>query len=704
MAFSLGTKKLYSIRIVQNNKFANHKETKINLKTLIIILLVVIFLPVFGQQEKFSKEILDNPKNFSTEFEKLFNYNEIKTFDNSKKAGRVVLENGYVKSEIKNPQDWLPYNNKVIVTQIDIIFTKYPKNKDFWRTNYYELLANRVKELLKIDSSLNSSNFEWNLVLQTGCETETEAKNMFHGISIKYFEVEDLMSEREIDETPMQDSSYFIDHALKVANYIRSQGGIGDSVIYKVLERQKGWKNALVVMDWTGSMYKYGAQAVLWHTLNFNTSGIKNFVFFNDGNNMPDERKSIGETGGVYYSQAKNLDRLINTFYLVGNNGNGGDVPENDFEAIIKGMNRFEDFDELILIADNNSCVRDFALLENIDVKVNIIVCGFSGVINPQYVNLAYHTGGSVHTMEDDIDHLNKLVKDDVMVIDNIKYKLDTDDFFRMQYQSGSVQFSTCEDMMNVGTLKPNPHLEFLERHGGITDSTVYKVLDRHPLWQNSVVVLDFTKEMYTTSSQAILWHKLNKRKSGIDDFVFFNDGNKLQKRKKKVGKTGGIYSDKSSNVKRVERRLDYISKRGNGGTDDANNDIEALLYAATKYRDAKEIILIADNRSCMRDYSLLKLLNIPIKVIITNVNGPINPQYLNLAYQTGGSIHTLNDDIYDYVFTTTKESNRNLLIDGIEYRLNKDNEFELVDMSKKLDCECSKYSKKGFLNNLFNP
>lgn len=381
--------------------------------------------------------------------------------------------------------------------------------------------------------------------------------------------------------------------------------------------------------------------------------------------------------------------------------GNGGDIPENDFEGIIKGMNRFEDFDELILIADNNSCVRDFALIENIDVKVNVIVCGSNGVINPHYINLAFHTGGSIHTIEDDIEHLNNLVKEDYLVIENIKYKLDKNDFFRMEYQSGFAKFTPCEEMMNINSLVQSPHLEFIERNGGIKDSTVYKVLNRHPLWQNSIVVMDLTKNMYTSSTQAVLWHKLNRKTSGIDNFVFFNDGNKLQKRNKKIGKTGGIYSDKSNNIKRVEKRLDYIAKRGNGGSDDANNDIEALLFAATKFKDAKELVLIADNSTCMRDYNLIKLLNIPVKVIISNVNGPVNPQYINLALQTGGSLHTQTDDLYNYVFTTTIESNRSLIIDGFEYKLNKYGEFILATDSKKLECDCSKYGRKGILKKI---
>ena len=666
----------------------------------LFVFLIIFKGTLYSQEKKFSKEILDHPREHSAEFERLFNYNEIKRFDPEDQPNSVVLENGYTKSKIIDGWRWKPYDDKIVVTQIDIVFTKYPKNKEFWRTNYYDLLAARIKELLALDSSLNSTDFEWNLVLQTEPENEPEAKKMFHGIAITYFEIKDMLEDdSDVDETPMQDSVYFAKHELKVKNFIRSQGGAGDSIVFKVFDRHKEWKNALVVMDWTGSMYRYGAQAVLWHTLNFKTSGIKDFVFFNDGDNTPDDKKIIGKTGGIYYAQAKNLDRLINTFYLVGKRGKGGDDPENDVEAMIKGMNRFEDFDELILIADNNSCMRDFRLIANLDVKVNVIVCGAQYGINPQYVNLAYYTGGTIHTIEEDISHLSTLVKDNELTINNMKYKLANDELFTLKYQNQSLRYKSCDEFTTLVPITPDPRLAFIVREGGITDSTVYKVLQRHPLWQNSVVVMDWTAGMYTNSAQAVLWHKIHRKTSGINYFVFFNDGNKLPKRKKKIGKTGGIYYQKSNNIHRVEKRFDYVKKRGNGGNDNANNDIEALISSAKRFTKINTFILIADNRTCIRDMRLLKYLNIPIKIILTNVDGPVNPQYINLAYKTGGSLHIMNDDIYNYVFTAMAESDQTLVLNGYEYIVNEEGFFEFKDKSNK--SPCSKYDNPNFFKRL---
>ena len=686
------------LRLLKINKF-------IWLHFISISLLLLSSLLVHAQRiPKFNKDILQHPRSYGEKFERLFNLNEVKRFNRNDYEGKVILENGYTRARIKNTSDWHPYDKHIVVTQIDVIYTKYPKNKDFWRTNYYDLLARRIQELFKLDSTLNSTDFEWNIILQTDCNSETEAKGMFHGISITYFELDDMLEEdeEEVDETLEQDTSYFKKNTLKVQNFIRSQGGIGDSLVYKVFDRHPEWKNALVVMDWTGSMYQYGAQAVLWHTQHFDNSGIKNFVFFNDGDNTPNNRKIIGKTGGVYFAQAKNINRLTNTFYLVSKKGKGGDDPENDVEAIIRGINRFEDFDELILIADNNSCMRDFSLVANLDVKVNIIVCGARYGINPQYINLAYLTGGSIHTIEDDIQHLNSKVKNKELNLTKLSYKLTGEDLFEVKDKMKNLRYKSCEEFTSLSPISMTSGLEFIDKNGGITDSTVYKVLNRHPTWQNAMVLMDWTRGMYTNSAQAVLWHKRHRKSSGIEYFIFFNDGNKLATRNKKIGRTGGIYTSKSNNIHQVTRRFEYVKRKGVGGKNTSANDLEVILTQVRKHPKIESTILIADNATCIRDIKLLKYVNAPVKVVLSNISGPINTQYINLAYHSGGSLHTLKDDFYNYVFNSLKESNRNLIINGVEYYLDENDNYVFVDKELRKKDKCTKYESGNFFNHLF--
>ena len=183
------------------------------------------------------------------------------------------------------------------------------------------------------------------------------------------------------------------------------------SVVFNVLKRNKQWKNKLVVADLTGSMYPYAQQISTWLKLQFlKDTTSQHFAFFNDGDNKKDVEKKIGATGGIYHCKAKTVDELITTMELTIKKGQGGDAPENPVEAIIFGLNKSGKVDDVILVADNWAKARDIKMLTRIKIPVRVILCGvFEGMeINEDYLNIAYKTKGSVHTIEQDITDLMK--------------------------------------------------------------------------------------------------------------------------------------------------------------------------------------------------------------------------------------------------------------------------------------------------------
>lgn len=184
-----------------------------------------------------------------------------------------------------------------------------------------------------------------------------------------------------------------------------------NSIVFNVLKRNKAWKNKLIVADLTGSMYPYAQQISTWLKLHFmKDTTSQHFVFFNDGDNKKDENKRIGVTGGVYHCKAKTVEELISTMESTIRKGQGGDAPENPIEAIIFGLNKSGRVDDVILIADNWAKVRDIKMLSRIKVPVRVVLCGvYEGMmINEDYLNIAYKTNGSVHTIEQDITDLMK--------------------------------------------------------------------------------------------------------------------------------------------------------------------------------------------------------------------------------------------------------------------------------------------------------
>jgi hypothetical protein len=344
---------------------------------------------------------------------------------------RLLLANGFAKAEFQSGSITSIKRPGATVSQVDVVYSWWPRNKSQWSPDYHALLADRVKELLDLDPSLNDRSIVWNVVMQTGCDTREEAKKMFHGIAITYaHEPEAPVNTGDFAGLLAEKDSMTFKQPQAGQDLIREikgwTNGFADSVVTAVLNRHPEWKNMLVVMDWTSSMYAYGGQAILWQALHAQAGGIKYFSFFNDGDDRYD--KPLGKAGGIYYSESGSLENVVALMSLVRSRGDGGDIPENDFEALIKSMKRYPQFDEVVLIADNNSWVRDFDLIDSIQVPVHTIVCGNYYGIHTDYINLAYRTGGSVHTIEEDIYHLASGLEAGLVLIQGTSYTLTSDD------------------------------------------------------------------------------------------------------------------------------------------------------------------------------------------------------------------------------------------------------------------------------------
>jgi hypothetical protein len=179
-----------------------------------------------------------------------------------------------------------------------------------------------------------------------------------------------------------------------------------DSSVLKVFERKNDWNNISVVADLTGSMAPYTSQLVLWFKLKSTDKRIKDLFFFNDGDMTPDDSKLCGSTGGVYHGKATNYSEIRVLAIKTITNGCGGDAPENNIEALLIAMKEAPNTKEFVMVADNSAPVKDISLLSRVTKPVHIILCGTSMGINPQYLTIARKTGGTVHTMEKDLENL----------------------------------------------------------------------------------------------------------------------------------------------------------------------------------------------------------------------------------------------------------------------------------------------------------
>jgi hypothetical protein len=409
----------------------------ISTSSLVIGLILCVKMCV--GQEAFTKVVLKDPNNHKAHFDSIFAQSETHVYQNTERERTLLLENGYASYSFQNPEIWPPQGGKAVPTHVNVIFTKYPKNREFWLTDYQWLLSKRLQALFELDSAFNSKSVTYSMVLQTDCDNEFEAMQLFHGIEISYKYIpktsesdkkqnqSTLESESDNDDSESMLSASEMRNASqikKIKRLMYSEKFVTDSTVFQVLDRNRDWQNALMVMDWTGSVYGYGAEAMLWHAMHEDSSGIEHVTLFNDGDRKQNKKKVIGYTGGVYIQPAKPVSRVVKQFRKVQSKGKGGDSPENDVEALITSIEAFPKAESAILIADNYSCMRDFVLTRYVKKPVHIILVGKKKDVNPQYVNLAWRTGGSIHTKDYDLENINELVRKDSLIINGVKFTL----------------------------------------------------------------------------------------------------------------------------------------------------------------------------------------------------------------------------------------------------------------------------------------
>ena len=170
-----------------------------------------------------------------------------------------------------------------------------------------------------------------------------------------------------------------------------------DTFLLQTLNRLPSPDTKAVVQDVTASMSPYTAQMLVWLALRPGLLENGQYLFFNDGDNMPDEWKVPGKTGGIYPISSNQFDSVKAMAYRAMRNGSGGDMPENNIEALLRAAKEFPDADTLLMIADNTAGVKDMRLIVSLKKPVNVIPCNIQTNIHANLVDIAIKTGGLIY-------------------------------------------------------------------------------------------------------------------------------------------------------------------------------------------------------------------------------------------------------------------------------------------------------------------
>lgn len=434
---------------------------KIIIEKITVVLVLLLSLQLTYSQENTVEKLLSKPQK------------DIPVYSISDLGENVLFVNfDFASDSISNLQifDSLKTLNERI-EKIDFVYTKFKMVSTF---DQKKLNKNRIEQFQKIAPKIfENQSIEWNFYRQTKETNIEEAKKMFHGFVI-FLRQEMINTPNEVDttkisyiKTMLDDVGYepvyssdiqinptglylpvsvkkrdkgirykrkfiwkrdveTISHTVYDTTYIYHPfvSPTDDTVVLAVFDRNKeNWDNAVIVEDVTGSMHPYTLQTLVWMKLHIDNTAVRNFVFYNDGDEYPDG--PIGHSKGAYYINSDNSSEIEQTAFLAMEKGYGGLGPENDVESMVYALKQYPECTSIILIADNSADVRDISLLSKINVPVRVILCGAKNTtINTQYLEIAMKTGGSVHTIEQDIVNFIDLRDGEIITIDKHKYKV----------------------------------------------------------------------------------------------------------------------------------------------------------------------------------------------------------------------------------------------------------------------------------------
>ncbi len=222
---------------------------------------------------------------------------------------------------------------------------------------------------------------------------------------------------------------------------VRELGRTYELTSYDALDRNiDKWKNIVIVCDITSSMFPYTTQLFDWMTENTENTSIKGIVFFTDCDSLG--RQTRGRSPGKMFSTRKKDELVLwdTMFAAINNSENNKDKPENNIEALLYAQKNFPDADEIVMIADNSSQIKDMKISSKVKKKVHIILCGETYEKNlafqSDYVQLAKKTKGSIHTLEDDIENLSNLKDMSMVRVGNIYFRFQKGKFYTTKFLS----------------------------------------------------------------------------------------------------------------------------------------------------------------------------------------------------------------------------------------------------------------------------
>jgi len=372
------------------------------------------------------------------------------------KENQIYISMPFAKNNVLNPEQKKMIYEEVLI-KLELVYTKYCLSPTF---NQKSLNEKRLIELKNLAPEIfETPLWGFQLISQTNGESPEMCNKMFHGFVLTFRPnstknnlakeadylnnlVNTMLKQDSIntDTTKknyhikthfdmkwgyLHDTIWYRDTVFPPAipDFFYNQSLYNDSTVLNTFNRNKSWKNFIIVTDVTGSMSPYSSQVFVWLKAQAENKTANYFVFFNDGDDKTSNKKKPLETKGIYIVENVDLKTVMDTAINCMLNGSGGgEHMENDIEAIIEGIKQNPAADEVILVADNYEIMRDYKFIDKIKKPVHVILCGAENRVNLQYLDLARQTKGSIHTLYSDVFNLENIKENEHFFIDDNEY------------------------------------------------------------------------------------------------------------------------------------------------------------------------------------------------------------------------------------------------------------------------------------------
>jgi len=194
-----------------------------------------------------------------------------------------------------------------------------------------------------------------------------------------------------IDQEAMQKDDSYFEHN-------------GDEIKAMFYRNKDQWKNKRIIANIDCSMYQYIDELMVWNYSNPEEQQNNKYWLFNGFNYTASENHEGHSRRGIFHVSENNVQGFFNTIDKIVNFSCRGSRLENVVEALILGAEGKSPEEDLLFIADNFSDVSDLEKLKDLKAPVHVLLTQSDYGINENYLEIAYHSGGSIHTRQVDIE------------------------------------------------------------------------------------------------------------------------------------------------------------------------------------------------------------------------------------------------------------------------------------------------------------